>query len=93
MLDLAGHHGPGYAFLAEGFDQSRQLPQGEPMHPDARVGRGPGIHLRFGFFFDGCDHNLNPMSARSIEQQKRKSPIAGNQTQLGDRLRFHAAPT
>ena len=56
------------------------------MHLDAGVGRGPCIHLRFGFFFDGCDHDLNPMSARSVQQQKRKSPIAGNQTQLGDRL-------
>ena len=76
VLDLAGHHGPGYACLVEGFDQSRQLPQGEPMHPDAGVGGGPCVHLRLGFFFDGCDHHLNAMSARGVEQQKRKSPIA-----------------
>ena len=34
------------------------------------------------------------MRARSLEQQKRKASIAGNQTQPGDQLRIHlAAPT
>jgi hypothetical protein len=33
------------------------------------------------------------MSTRGIEEQKRKSPIAGYQTEPGDRFRGHAAPT
>jgi hypothetical protein len=63
------------------------------VHPYARVGRGPCIHLRFGFFFDGGHHHFSAMSARRVEQQKRKSPIAGDQTQPGDRFWFHTAPT
>jgi hypothetical protein len=50
------------------------------------VGGGPCIHLRLGFFFDSGDDDMDSPSARGVEQEKRKSSIASNQTQPGDRL-------
>ena len=60
VFNLTGHHGPGYALLPESLDQAGKFAKGEPMHLDARVSRGPCVHFRFGFFFDGGDHDLNP---------------------------------
>ena len=67
MFNLAGHHGPGHAFLAEGVDQSRQLPEREPMDLHPWVGGGACIHLRLGFFLDGGDDHMNALSARGVE--------------------------
>src|ERR1700678_2286429 len=59
------------------------------MNLDPGVGGGPCIHFRLGFFFDGGDHHRNALSARGVEQQKWKSPVAGDQTQPVDRLCVH----
>jgi hypothetical protein len=50
------------------------------MHAYTGVARSPGIHLGFGFFFNGGHDHFDAMSARCFQQQKRKSAVAGDQT-------------
>ncbi len=82
MLDLASHHGLRDAFLLEGLDQPRKLAQREPMYGDASIRLGTAIHLGVGFFLDGRHHDGVTLRSRRIEQQERKSAVAGYEAEF-----------
>jgi len=82
VFDLAGHDGSGDAFGLEGFDETGEFAEGEPVDVDVGVGGGAGVDLGVGFFFDGGDDYGEVVSARGVEEEKGEASVAGDEAEF-----------
>ena len=79
VLHLPGHDSPVDAFEFKSFDQLGKFAQRKPVH----CGRAAGIDFRESLFFDGCDHDIESLSFRSIEHEQRKLAVTSDQAEFG----------
>ena len=79
VFDLTGHGGAGDAFGLKGFDEARELAEGEPVDVDVGVSCGAGVDLGVGLFFDGCNDYGEAVGACCVEQEEGEAAVAGDQ--------------
>src|SRR5207249_10527368 len=76
MLNLSGHDRAMDAFPFEGLDQLWKFTEREPMHSSGAMRFDLGECL----LFNGSYDHFQALGAGSVEYEKRKAAVAGNQS-------------
>ena len=81
VLHLPRHDRLGDARLLQQLDQRAELAEGNPVDRALRAGRGL-VQFGKGLFLGGDDRDVVPLRHGSIEHEKRKAAVTGDESQL-----------
>ena len=84
VLHLAGHDRVGDAGLLQQLDARAELPERDPVDRALHPGGGV-VELGKGLFPGGDDGDVVPLRNRRVEDEKRKSAVACDQSNLQSR--------